>query len=77
MRQLGILNAIMFGVGAVGSLWSGRLIGRLGDPRLASACLIAVAHAMLCMMAGLASLAELIGVLWLLTSVGGESQSSP
>ena len=61
VERLGILNAVMFGVGAVASLFAGRLIRLFGDLRLASICLVAVALAMLCLLAG-----SLFGLAWAL-----------
>ena len=61
VERLGALNATLFGVGAAGALLAGRLIRRFGDLRLASACLVAVALAMLCLAAG-----SVLGLGWML-----------
>ncbi len=63
VAQLGALNTVLFGVGALGSLFAGRLIRRLGDLWLACACLVAVAAAMLCL--GLGARFGAHWVLWI------------
>jgi sugar phosphate permease len=52
VTHLGLLNAMLFGIGALGSLHAGRLIRCIGDLQLACCCLLAVAAAMLCLAAG-------------------------
>lgn len=59
--QLGALNTVLFGAGAVSAFCAGNWIQRWGDLHLAALCMATVAAAMLCLMAG-----SFLGWVWLL-----------
>jgi sugar phosphate permease len=52
VQRLGWLGSLMFAIGALASLRSGRLIRRFGDLQVAGLCMLAVALAMLCLAGG-------------------------
>ncbi len=49
VQALGLLGSVLFGIGALSSLATGRLIRCVGDLQLAALCMVAVMLAMLCL----------------------------
>ena len=58
VQRLGLLGSLLFAIGAVASLASGRLIRRFGDLQVAGLCMLAVALAMLCLVGGALGIAS-------------------
>ncbi|APW35847.1 hypothetical protein RD110_00300 [Rhodoferax koreense] len=52
LSALGVLGSVLFGIGALSSLATGRMIRRFGDLPLAAMCMAAVLLAMLCLAGG-------------------------